>query len=420
MQFTPLFVLLFLALAAYGQQERVAIVNTVDDRDSIGFSDLNYLTDRLRKIATDVLPEQHYGVMTTESIVGSLGSQEVAVKVFKEANSLPELGRKVNADYVVQARMGRFDKHLSIKAELYNTKKNVMVGSFIGISDDIYGLLSIIDKEASNLFKKLSGASMVSPIVAGNERLYLANLSIEPPGAVLSFDGEQIAGCREMPCKVLLNEGNVRITANLEQYEMADTTVSIKQNNQSIVIRLSSSNPVGEVPTTIIPTAIRKELENEMPIYSGTNPPDIAGQYKVTRPHLISSNIKSDDNIENSFADMYIAFIRGSNGKLSYREEILDSKSEGNNVIVEVVGSSNNFTAFFESVGVSRGINNRVSTVISGTWTSTGISNFHYAFIMLEKDSDPNNALVPVNAKRVFKDSDGFADRYNWLKGIRE
>jgi len=186
------------------------------------------------------------------------------------------------------------------------------------------------------------------------------------------------------------------------------------------VIRLSSSNPVGEVPTTIIPTAIRKELENEMPIYSGTNPPDIAGQYKVTRPHLISSNIKSDDNIENSFADMYIAFIRGSNGKLSYREEILDSKSEGNNVIVEVVGSSNNFTAFFESVGVSRGINNRVSTVISGTWTSTGISNFHYAFIMLEKDSDPNNTLVPVNTKRVFKDSDGFADRYNWLKGIRE
>jgi len=36
--------LLFLALAAYGQQGRVAILNTVDDRDSIGFSDLNYLT----------------------------------------------------------------------------------------------------------------------------------------------------------------------------------------------------------------------------------------------------------------------------------------------------------------------------------------------------------------------------------------
>jgi len=33
------FILLFLALAAYGQQqERVAIINTVDDRDSIGVS----------------------------------------------------------------------------------------------------------------------------------------------------------------------------------------------------------------------------------------------------------------------------------------------------------------------------------------------------------------------------------------------
>ncbi|MCL1966259.1 MAG: hypothetical protein FWF67_00075 [Fibromonadales bacterium] len=410
------FILLFLAFAAYGQQERVAVIQTLDDRDSIGISDLNYLTDRLRKMATDALPEQRYGVMTTESIVSSLGSQEAAMKVLKEATSLPELGRKVGAGYVVQAHIGRFDKYLSIKAELYNAKSGVMVGSFTGTSDNINGLLSIIDG-ASYLFKKLPGISMVSPIVAG-ERLYLVNLSAEPPDAVLSFDGVQVASCNKMPCKVLLNEGNVRITANLEQHKMADTTVSINQNNQSITIRLksnlSSSQPVGEVPATIIPSVIKNEIEDKMPIYSGTNPPDITGQYKVTNIDLVSSNIKND-KIGERYADMYIAFVKGANGKLSYKERQSDSESEGDNVIVEVVGSSNNFTAYFESVGVSKGINKRTSTVISGTWTSTGISNFYYAFLMLEKSPDPNNALVPVNTWRVFKDSDGFVDKYNWL-----
>jgi len=42
-----LFFLLFLALAAYGQmQECIAIINTMDDYDSISVADLTYLTDK--------------------------------------------------------------------------------------------------------------------------------------------------------------------------------------------------------------------------------------------------------------------------------------------------------------------------------------------------------------------------------------
>jgi len=93
-------ILLLLALAAYGQQpERVAILNTVDNR--------------LRETAVNVLPRQQYGVMTTESIVAFLGSQERAAKECRETSCLAELGRKVNADYVAQARIGRFGDQLS-------------------------------------------------------------------------------------------------------------------------------------------------------------------------------------------------------------------------------------------------------------------------------------------------------------------
>ena len=257
------FVLLFLALAAYGQQERVAIINTVDDRDSVGISELAYITDRLRETAVNVLPKQRYGVMTTESIVAFLGSQERAVKVCKEASCLAEVGRKVNADYVAQGRIGRFGENLTIKVELYSSKSGVMIGSFTGNSKDIFSLLAIIDEKAPDLFKRMPGASGTSKSISvedgirglektagyelDGEKSYLVNINTEPAGAALSFDGVPSSICSKTPCKVELHDGGVRIMASMEQYEVADTTVSVASNNQSIVIKLKSNYGVLEI-----------------------------------------------------------------------------------------------------------------------------------------------------------------------------
>jgi hypothetical protein len=266
------FALLLFAIAAYGQpaqQERVAIINTLDDRDSIGISELVFLTDRLRETAVNVLPKQRYGVMTTESIVAFLGSQERAAKECKAASCLAELGRKVSADYVAQARIGRFGENLTIKTELYSSKSGNLIGSFTGNSKDIFGLLTIIDDKAAALFKIMPGASgsrVVSPLVAGGisglekagdyelneEKRYLVNLSTEPPGAILSFDGVPASSCPRTPCKAELREGNVRIIAAMEQYETADTTISIMNKNQNIAIRLKSNFGILEIKPAYI------------------------------------------------------------------------------------------------------------------------------------------------------------------------
>ncbi|MDR2583844.1 MAG: hypothetical protein LBC75_10220 [Fibromonadaceae bacterium] len=156
-----LFTLLLLALAAYAQQERVAIIQTMDNNDSIGFNDLAYLTDKLRETAVNVLPKEQYGVMTTESIVAFLGSQERAAKICNESSCLAELGRMVSADFVAQGRIGRFGKDLTIKVELYNVKSGNLIGSFTGDSKDIYGLRDIITEKATDLFKKMLNTSNV-------------------------------------------------------------------------------------------------------------------------------------------------------------------------------------------------------------------------------------------------------------------
>jgi uncharacterized protein (TIGR02145 family) len=75
------------------------------------------------------------------------------VKKCKESEGcLAKLGREVNADYVCQARIGRFGKDLTIKAELYESKNGDLISSFTGTSKNIYGLLTILDKEAPNMF----------------------------------------------------------------------------------------------------------------------------------------------------------------------------------------------------------------------------------------------------------------------------
>jgi len=160
-----LFILLLLAFISYGQQKRVAIINTVDDEEPpLKISDLNYLTDRLREIATEILHQKNYDVMTVQSMVAFLGSQEEMVKKCRASEGcLAKLGREINADYVGQGRIGRFGGDLSIKVELYASGKGNLMSSFTGFSKDIYGLLSIINEKAPVMFRKLPGVSDTKP-----------------------------------------------------------------------------------------------------------------------------------------------------------------------------------------------------------------------------------------------------------------
>ncbi|MDR2555543.1 MAG: hypothetical protein LBC64_08970 [Fibromonadaceae bacterium] len=153
---TYIFALLLLALTAHGQQyRRVAILNTEDDGDSqMEVSDLNYLTVRLREIAVKILPKDNYSIMTAQSIIDMLGKDD-ARKVCKEAQCLAEIGRKVSADYVGQARLGRLGGNLTISMELYHSASGSLVDSFTGNAKDIFGLLAVLNENAPPMFGKM-------------------------------------------------------------------------------------------------------------------------------------------------------------------------------------------------------------------------------------------------------------------------
>jgi hypothetical protein len=147
--------------AAYSQQQqRIAIINTEDDGEpSMAFLELVYLTDKLREIAGKTLPKTDYVIMTQQSIVDMLGSQEQAAKTCREATCLAELGRKVNADYIAQARIGRFGDNLTIKIELYGVGNGSLIASFTDNSKDVHGLLAILEVKTATLFADMPGTS---------------------------------------------------------------------------------------------------------------------------------------------------------------------------------------------------------------------------------------------------------------------
>jgi len=163
----------------------------------------------------------------------------------------------------------------------------------------------------------------------------------------------------------------------------------------------------------VVPDSIQKKLIDYMPIYKGSIPPAIEGIY-LASPFEVVISTGGGYNPGKIISDMTVEFYKQSSKILAYKEKCGSSTSSSEKV--EIMGSGKNFTAFFTTTGTSQGISNKQATIISGTVSLTGISNFHFAFVMLQKASDPDGKLVDVGTYRVFKDNDYLAKNTTWTK----
>ena len=216
------FILLFVVFAAYGQQTSVAVLPS--DGTVLNNDELEALTDKMREAALKVLPTNTFVLLKQDVVVKRLGGAENYIKKCKESSCIVDLGKQAQVDYVAQASVGKLGDKIRLKVELYNVRTEGLVGMLSDEeSENVKDLLAIVEKRVPEVFNKIKN--------------YLINITSDPKGADLSFDIESHSGCTT-PCNVELPAGSVRITANLNQYETTDTTVSIKQNNQSIHIRM--------------------------------------------------------------------------------------------------------------------------------------------------------------------------------------
>jgi len=233
-------ILFFFAFAVYAQQNLVAIINTVDDETPpLKISDLNYLTDRLREIATKTLPKESYAVMTQQSMLSLFSAPEDMVRKCDElAGCLVNIGREIAADYIGQGRIGRFGGNLTIKVELYESGKGTLVSSFTGNAKNVFGLLSVLDKEAPEFFKKLIPGpppAIQASVATGN---YVAQIVTEPSGASVLLNGTHYQGCQKTPCTISLYENRFRLSVSLDDHYTVDTSFVIALPNQVVTVKL--------------------------------------------------------------------------------------------------------------------------------------------------------------------------------------
>jgi len=137
------------ASAAY-----VAVLETAADgsaKDSVPFLDRQYLTNVLRQQAIKELPAaQNYTIMTRENIQQMLPPGKAVEEC--EGSCLVETGKNIAADYICQARVGRFGNSLTLSAELYETAGNKLIASFNGRGQSVEDLLDVVVKESREFF----------------------------------------------------------------------------------------------------------------------------------------------------------------------------------------------------------------------------------------------------------------------------
>jgi hypothetical protein len=152
--------LLFLVGVVFAQApsiKHVAVFETMGAAAGVMDSlSLRYLTDELRKQATQELPSGIYRVMTRDNIFAMLPPDRNSTECF-EGQCLVEIGRNVGADYAVKGTVSKFGNMLTLTVEAYETLGANLISSFTVESPDASGLLAAIRKDASEMFAKVQG-----------------------------------------------------------------------------------------------------------------------------------------------------------------------------------------------------------------------------------------------------------------------
>ena len=152
-----LFSLLLLFLSTDSLAAYVAVLETMADgdaKDSVSLLDRLYLTNVLREQAIKELPaKQGFTIMTRENIQQMLPPGKAIEDC--EGNCLVETGKNIAADYICQARVGRFGVSLTLSAELYETAGNKLIASFNGRGANVEELLLLIESKSTDFFREI-------------------------------------------------------------------------------------------------------------------------------------------------------------------------------------------------------------------------------------------------------------------------
>ena len=135
----------------------IAVLETVSIDKALTPTECRFLTDELRAQAGAALPAyMNYTIMTRENINVMLPPGKSIEDC--EGSCIAETGRNIAADYVAQARVGKFEDRLTLTVELYETASGNLIGSFTAMQENAVSLWDAIKADSKTLFAKVQDA----------------------------------------------------------------------------------------------------------------------------------------------------------------------------------------------------------------------------------------------------------------------
>jgi len=187
-----------------------------------------------------------------------------------------------------------------------------------------------------------------------------------------------------------------------------------QNNNGSTNGNNSKSLNIPVEAKAIIPEETLHQIRAQgMPIYEGTNPPNIEGIYLLDnlRFHYSSDPGEKGFTKGDKAVNYKYRFYQQNGVKLKSDYRALkfgvNDIATGSGAIIS--GSGNNFTVFLNHAAHTEGVKNNDIILISGEITPEGIKDLVLTLTVTEKE-DTNNQIMKVGVYRIFQ-HEGIARR---------
>lgn len=212
-----LFAFIVLALSINAFATYVAVLETAADgsaKDSVSLLDRQYLTNVLREQAVKELPAtEDFTIMTRENILQMLPPGKAIEDC--EGSCLVETGKNIAADFICQARVGRFGSSLTLSAELYETAGNKLIASFNGRGQNVEELLSLVERKSHDFFgmiRKVTRPAETGSKVAENKIVEnkVGSEKVEPVQVEKEISGKDSKIGESVPANVNVPEATAK------------------------------------------------------------------------------------------------------------------------------------------------------------------------------------------------------------------
>ena len=249
-----------LLLSVHSCATHVAVLETMADGDAkntVSLTDRQYLTNVLREQAVlELTAEENYTIMTRENISAMLPPGKAIEDC--EGSCLAETGRNISADYVCQARVGRFGSKFTLSAELYETAGNKLVTSFNGRGADVEELLKLIEEKSPAFFRRVK--ELNKPIVAPT----LEEVSAKDDSVTLSaVEGSQADSSSVIPAQAgISSEDSIRVVEG----SSADSSSVILSEVEGSLTDSSISNVGESIPANVDDEPAKKSGVHWVPL----------------------------------------------------------------------------------------------------------------------------------------------------------